>query len=216
MTEKITIKSISVKKGENDRGEWVNTRITATTGAKWGSFDKSLQYLEEGETIEITELEEKGNNRNILKWHKVESGPELKPNGVPPAKTPQQFDVERRSFESQTAFKGVVDLLVANSDLVPTDVRQAAFSWAKVRLTAPTATTAPERPKEAAADKKAGNTQDAMVNWHFDNVGQLLTACNKQYGMSRSTVLAEAGVNDPNDIADLDTLWQQIVTVHEH
>ena len=207
--ERITVKETSIKKGENDKGEWVNTRVTGTDGQKWGGFDKSLQYLKEGDVIEITEMEIKGQNKNILKWRKVEdAGTQAKPGNGSYSKTPDQFNIERRSYEAQTAFKGIVELLNgAHSELVPDDVRKGAFDWAKGRLTG----TAPKQAEASKTEQKSTSTQEAMENGHFENAGQFAAAAFQEKGLNTTALCNKFGVKAVKDIADLDAAWEDLV-----
>lgn len=221
--EKVTVKSKSIKKGENEKGEWVNTRITGEDGQKWSGFDKNLQYLNEGDVIEITEIEIKGQNKNILKWHKVEAAQVQPGNGKTViGKTSDQFDIERRSYESQTAFKGAIQLLEAGAvwpDRFNAEIEElvhSAIRWGRISLDVTTPTqTATRAPESSIGTAKSASTDNAIGSGHFENAGQFLAACNKQFGLNRSQIMAELNVKDPAEIKNLDEAWVQIVAVRK-
>jgi hypothetical protein len=106
----ITVKSTKIKRGTNDKGEWVNTQIDTEEGSKWTTFHASAASLQAGDVIEVEEYEEgEGNKRNkITKFKKLESKASPPPlNG----NTQYKADPDKiASYENTTRAEIIADL----------------------------------------------------------------------------------------------------------
>jgi len=199
--QKITVKEIRGPLGKGDKKFYV---VVDEKGAEFTTFDTKIAKVTPGSIIEA-DVKVEGKYVNIAEWKVLEDAPASLPGS---GKTPEQFDAERRSIEAQVAFKGIIQLIeqeaIQKTDFVPGDLKTSVYDWARARL-------GKAAPMQASQkETKVGTTRAAIDNEHFENVGQLLTACSKEFGMNRAAVLAEANVNDPKEIKDLDALWKQI------
>ena len=82
----ITIAEVAVKRGTNEKGPWVNTRIKDTNGNWYGTFNTQAVELTANMTVSFEPIV-KGNNKNFNEW--VVSGintPIDQPQ--PPSKSP--------------------------------------------------------------------------------------------------------------------------------
>jgi hypothetical protein len=73
----ITVKSTKkISEGDNDKGHWIITGVTATDGIKYSGFPKELTDLKPGDVIDAkVEIGEKdGEKYNNIKKVKVVSG----------------------------------------------------------------------------------------------------------------------------------------------
>lgn len=215
--ERITIKSISIKRGTNEKGDWVNTQITPTEGRKWTGFIEGLATLKEGDVIDITEYEEGAGNKfnKILKYQKVASAP-VTPTlvneqiGMTPELWAEKDRLERWSRECIACFVGILEL----AKQPPADekfkaVYQDALDWASAHFK-------PIAEKEA--EKKAGSPtvklereEEASLGenegWSpLKDLGQLYTRA-QFYGLSPRDVNESVGVGKGEEIIDLDEAW---------
>ena len=108
MAQKIKIRNIETKEGDNAKGHWQNFIITGEDGSKTSTFDTSASVLKEGDTIEA-EIEMKGKYANIKSFKVIEHGvPLLKPDtgGKTETKDPTRKSIERQKsldFANQRA-----------------------------------------------------------------------------------------------------------------
>ena len=122
---------------------------------------------------------------------------------------------KRKSSEDQTRAYIIADLYKVGKLLLEDYQVKNLLEWlGKLGGPAPS----PEKTKPTKQTNKALQTdktlESAMESGDFENVGQLLTACGQKFKMSRDTVLAEAGVNDPREITDLKATWLSICATH--
>jgi len=214
--QKVKVADVSIKKGTNDKGEWINTQITGEDGAKFGTFHKSAASLEKGDLIELEPIV-KGRNVNFENWNMLEKG-----TGSPGSNGKEgvyrrdtegiEFEyklkarlqeIERASIEAQVAFKGIMTMAaaaIAASTLPQTESLVAsnevfsgslalALQWAEKKLSDDfDAIPTPITPsEESIEDKPAPDT--------FPNVGALLKWCADN-GVSRPKFLELVGVKE--------------------
>ena len=141
----ITIKEIKqLKSGSNKKGEWVLIGITGEDEKKYATFDKKFLELPPGTKIEVDEatIDTKG-QATIKKWHTIETAigrPQV--NKEPVSKSLDQWNIERRSIEAQTAYNGIIELSKAYLQISVPEIkdekvlrlRDLALEWAEVRL----------------------------------------------------------------------------------
>ncbi len=205
MTQKVTVKEVTIKKGTNDKGEWVNTRITGEDGAVFGTFHKGAAQIQKGDVIELDPII-KGKNINFEVWNMLEKSTgvaETLSGSNPPYRRDtegiefeyklkaQLQEAERISIEAQTAYNGIIEL-VKESNAWKVDGFEAlvkkAFKWTETRLdtSGPGAEKPIEKPPQKATEKvTAGADQEVDPEHPFPNVGALLTWCQTK-GISRA------------------------------
>lgn len=223
--QKITVKSIELTTGTNEKGEWVKTQITSQDGAKMSSFDKKASELKEGDIIE-GEIEVKGKYTNLKEWKFISSAPA---NPMPQSNskmTQEQWAekdrIERSSIEAQVAFKGIVELISTNPDASEPRLVNAyhlALEWAIKKLggepyketivnkekPAQKSTTVPEEifPDEERKEKtenKIPATPGELCAWCLKH--------GKQY--NASWVAKEANVKSATEIKNVAEIYQTI------
>jgi len=194
----ITIKSTRIiKEGFQSNGttpyKWVSVIADdgSEKGTEYTTFDAGVLKLGPGSVIDIGDIETK---EGKLKFKKVVSViSELKatapaPNGKTyPDMSKEEWRekqlIERASFEAQTAFKGIIDLLVAKIILPEGEIAQGALDWASKRLS-------PTLQEVVATMPHLGRPADESGPRAFKNVGDFLTAMGKK-GLSRKQVIDE-------------------------
>jgi len=112
--------------------------------------------------------------------------------------------------EAQTAFKGVVELMVAGIIKPEYLLAKAAINWAADRFGIK------YLPEAKAATKKAEKAQPAQPakvpefdGSHIANYGELWSRC-KNYGMTKAEGLKLASIKDQFELTDLDEAWKTI------
>lgn len=227
MTE-IKVRSSKMAKTGNrrDGAPWsLIAVVDDTTGIEYTTFDTKADcpagtVLEIGDP-DIKEGKFSFKKCDIVSSPSVQSGPNGQTNSGPrssmsPDDWAKKDRMERMSYESQTAFKGVVDLIVATlqSDGVPEEVinpllpvYQKALKWAEAHLSIiPTAQKA-STTKGKKGQSEEQTKKDIEELWPndgatFENVGEFLTECQK-IGVSRKDImerfeLSEAGLKKLN------------------
>ncbi len=199
--QKIVVKEVSPSTAENKP-----TIITDETGAKMSGFLAELKDLNPGDVIEA-ELQVKGKYTNIIEVKLLEK------STSPPASTGQKSDmskedwakkdrIESRSFETQTAFKGIVELLVAKVIKVEDEAGKKAIDWATKYLS----------PQDAIASNPnlpdTKPTEEPEGEWPpLKDLGQLFTRA-QTYGISSRDVCETVKVGKPEEIIDPDEAWK--------
>ncbi len=131
--QKVNVKEVTIKKGTNAKGEWVNTRITDDDGAVFGTFAKGASAIAKGDLIELEPII-KGRNVNFEVWNMLEKGGST---SVPPLEAKKEYQPKvdnSASIEAQTAYKGIVELMVAKILSAEDILSKIALAWAKARL----------------------------------------------------------------------------------
>jgi hypothetical protein len=218
MGTRITVSSTKVKRGTNDKGEWVNTQIDTEEGSKWSTFNKGAAELKPGDVIDITEFEEgAGNNRNkITKYTKVSSSPVQTNSAAATASTSSKnsmYDdpvIRRKSIEDQARAYMITDLVNSKIINLEHELSVKLFNWlGKIDGSA----TSPD--KTTTYDEQAGaahTTKRAIATGDFDNPGQFFAACYQEFGIAQSVVLKELSISRPAEIGDLNEAWSKIST----
>lgn len=234
----ITIKSTRIiKEGErdNNRGHYIWVSVMAEDGSQKGkeytTFADGMLAFGPGSVIDIGDVDSKeeeyqGSMVTKLSFKKIVSvisqsaapapapGSAPSPNGGPARETsPEEWkekqSIERASFEGQTAFKGIIELVghyLQAAGGVPEELREPldlAVGWAKKRLN-PTLTEAPASMpvSDKPEPEKAGN---------FKNIGELFAACQK-IGVDRKEAHRIMRKKEGDDWADvnLNDAWETI------
>lgn len=188
----------TVKSGKNIGNPYELIVIVGEDGSEFTTFDTAIKEVGEGGVLEI-EPEVKNGKTNIKPGYKIVSkGSSPVPVPAAAAKTSPDMSkedwerkqmVERASFEAQTAFKGVVDMVVAifsmpDKGLPPElyNVYEHALAWADRHFTnqPPVPVTKPT-PSTPVEEKTSGQ---------FKNVGEFLTVMLVK-GLTRSKVVEE-------------------------
>jgi len=181
----VTVKSISIKRGTSEKGDWVNTIITPTEGDKWTGFLDGLTFLKEGDIIDITEYQEgSGKNHNkILKYQKVGSAP---PTGngkgdMTPEMWAEKDRIERASIEVQVAYKGVPELVETLEKYPENQLAVAALNWAMSKLgywsslgVEPEKAEAPSNAPEMPTPKQYGRLKVALEGYDVKEAKDIL------------------------------------------
>lgn len=79
--QKITVKKIETKSGRTGDREWMKITVHGEDDARFGSFDRKLAQLNEGDVIEA-EIEVKAKGNDIVKWELVQAAPSTQPAGM--------------------------------------------------------------------------------------------------------------------------------------
>ena len=212
--QQIKVKEVREVKGKSGK---VFYAVVDDKGGEFTTFDTKIASVTPGSVLEI-EPKVDGKYVNITEWKVLEEGKQsaTSVNGKAAyGKIPEQFDAERRSIESQTAFNGIIKLIeqeaILKIDIVPSDVEELAYEWARVRLRG----TIPA--KEAPVVSKTGqikvdSTQKAIAVGHFENAGQFAAAAFKEFGLNTTDLSIRFSVTSVSGITDLDEAWKKLVS----
>jgi len=124
--------------------------------------------------------------------------------------------LERWSIESQTAFKGIVELTKGLSFQDPKPlpasklhtVYEAALDWAMAHFKPAMVSTPtpPTKPVERTEGPKRTETKTEG----FADAGQFMSACQKNLNLNPSQVLEKLSVGNVRDIPDLDKAYADL------
>ena len=170
--QKVNVAKVSIKRGENRNGPWINTRVTSDTGVIFSTFHKGAQEIAEGDTVEMeVTVSEKGNNFDEYKILEKGSAPtaDVPSNGGTPGGGAYKRDteairleyglkahlqaIERASIEAQTAYNGIMRLSSVPGVELTGDSAAAyeeAINWARLKMAA---TLANQGPSEVTGAK---------------------------------------------------------------
>lgn len=207
--ERVTVKSTSIKRGSNEKGDWVNTQITPTEGRKWTGFIDGLASLKEGDVIDITEYEEgTGNKYNkILKYEKAAAGPVSSSETGKPDMTNEMWaetqKIERDSIENQTRAERITELWIAGKIKDDDQLISKLKDWLNKLGLTPAG-----RPKTTADEdfEALGRKPEGEGVPPLKNVGELFARAAK-FGLSTRDVCEAADVGKREDITDFDAAW---------
>ena len=181
--------------------------VVDENGTEFTTFDTKILSVTAGSVLEI-EPQVKGKFVNITEWKVLEEGPAAPPggSGARQAKSPEQIAIERRSIEGQTAYNGMVQLIdrgaVEKVDIVPKDVFDLVFEYARVKMTNALA-------KLTVAKKPAESTEKANSGG-FQNAGQFLSKCQEVFDLNRSQVLENDEVKTLYDKGEFDKAYLKL------
>ena len=166
----IKVKSTKIlKTGTNDYGPWELVKITTTEGKDYTTLAKEAIDILPGSVINITDMDknEKG-QESFKKFEILTIGEEASVTPAPPTPqtemTPDRWAekdrLERFSIESQTAYKGAIELATwSQMELTgkAKEVIDAALDWALTRLKLPGSASGspPNVPPEALSDNSS-------------------------------------------------------------
>jgi len=208
--QKIVVKEV---RGPLGKGEKKFYAVVDDKDAEFTTFDTKITEVIPGSTLEV-ELKVTGKYVNIIEWKVVEEG---KASVTPSngktvfGKTPEQFDAERRSTESQTAFTSIVRLIeqeaILKVNFVPGDLKELVFDWARARLqkVSQMPPQAPQKPKEGVI----GESKEKG----FENAGQFLTKCKEVFDLNRTQVIEALAINDIPDIPDFGKAYLRLAEI---
>jgi hypothetical protein len=206
--QEITVKEV---RGPLGKGKQQFYAVVDEKGGEFTTFDTKIKQVTPGSRLGI-EIKVEGKYINIVEWKVLEEGKaqalSLAQGNGAHAKTPEQFGAERRSIESQVAFKGMIELM-AQGRQVPDDLREAVFDYARSRLqVAPVvkASTAKKAEPKVAADAPIKEElfpgSEAPQAASFKNAGEFLTACAKEKGLNRSDVEKKFDVKSMEELLE--------------
>jgi len=212
----ITVKSAKVgKTGTSDKGDWELIVIKAEDGTDYTTFHKSAKNLTPGTVIDIGEPTIKNGKCSFKEFNVISQGSPATStsangkNGMTPEDWAKKDRIERASYEAQTAFKGVIELLVAKVILPEGEIAKSALDWAAKKLI-------PGVPEQVA--RMPGLVKDPPTETDkefeklgeeptFKNVGEFLTRVTKELGINRVEVLTRLSINDVKEIDSLEEAW---------
>jgi hypothetical protein len=121
---------------------------------------------------------------------------------------------KRLSIEMQTFMQHVP--LIADNDSIPGDLKNAIYRWGRHLFrdylpSSDTVKTTTVAVKDTAAESEAtpAAPQEAP-SVPMKNIGDLFTACWKEFRMSKDKVLATLGVADQSEIKNVATAYLQV------
>lgn len=121
---KVKVRSVSIKTGTNEKGDWVNTRVTGDDDAVFGTFVDGAKAIKAGDLIELEPII-KGKHINFDKWNMLEQVREEKPKDGKTQQDEMSKDdwaererITRKSIERQVALKSAIELgqIIFSSD----------------------------------------------------------------------------------------------------
>ena len=134
----ISVKEVKIlKKGENKFGPW-NLVLVTTEDTEYTTLAKEADIIKPGSIVNITDMDKDEKGRESFKKFELLSVGKLpeKRDGDSMSKDDwsQKQAIERASIESQTAYKGIIELL--NNKVIELDHEQAkqALAFASARL----------------------------------------------------------------------------------
>ena len=139
----ITVKSTKMlKDGTNDYGAWKLIAIVTSEDIKYTTLAKGAETITAGAVIDISNMDEDDKGKSFKKFKIISEGRKPPSPSEGDGMTPDMWDEKdkkhRESIESQVAFKGVVELMVALIISKDDQLGKATLSWAKERLLPPT------------------------------------------------------------------------------
>jgi len=208
--QKIKIANIEVTEGDNDKGHWSKYLIIGDDKTRVSSFDKGAASLKVGDTIEA-EVEVKGKFTNLKSFkvvgHATEGkAPAPSTNGkeLPPEYWEAKQRIERQSIEAQTAVKAILQ----HAEPVGEEAKRIylkALLWCEAKIDANMPTKALQE-QLGRMPHVAGPEKTEKKAPPLKDVGELYARAGK-FGISPRDVLSAAGVDNPEDIIDLDEAW---------
>ena len=191
----ITVKEAKVvKTGTNKSGDWELIRVASEDNTEYTTFDKKAKHLTKGSVIDFEPIIKEG-KCSFKEFEVISEAPSNVP--LPQMSKEDWSDkqrVERASIESQVAYKGLIELMIAK--VAPTSVGQAAISWALSKLgkVPPVSTTAPESDKQPDVPGVEGNSID--LAWLRESLKTLkwtsiVGYLKNQYGLTAGETVTE-------------------------
>lgn len=223
------------KTGKNDKGEWELIVVKAEgSGIDYTTFDKKAK-VSPGTTLEIGEPDVKDGKHSFKKCDIISAAPELAPSFSNGKEYKKDLDgmkaeytykagiekIRNASIEAQTAFNGAISLINKGHSFTDEQYNQIkglvekAIAWGEAHLSPTDLEEQLEKMSNLGSLERPQQEPGKAGERSFKNVGELLTACLDEYGMSREVVMAECGVKIPSDIKDLNAAWQTISSVHK-
>lgn len=231
--QKVRVAEVSVKEGTNEKGPWVNTRVTGDDGAVFGTFSKSAAEIKKGDLIELEPVV-KGKNVNFSEWKMLEKAAASSDNGGGSASAPAGYkrdteairleynlkaylqQVDRISIEQQSSLHRLVELVIADKLKLDNPRVKKALTWAESRFDQKAGAAAPSEAVTTKSDKgetpapsktPAPAAAEEPIAPSFPHVGALLKWCAEQ-GVDRKAFMSIVGVKE-EELARVD-----IETVH--
>lgn len=226
--QEITVKEV---RGPLGKGEKRFYAVVDDTGAEFTTFDASAQDIKPGSKIGI-DIKVSGKYVNITEWKMIQegvaltsgnNGKETPRSAMSPEDWAKKDRLERFSIETQTAYKGVMELatseqfnkLRAGSDKTKgklDKVFDEALDWASAHFKAPTTPAPAVKPAAKPKEKEAEELWPPEEHASFKDVGELFTACLKR-DISRVQAIEKLGLKEGDDLSKLDLVvaWETII-----
>lgn len=217
------------KRGTNNYGDWALVVLDTDKG-DWTTLSKEAESIQPGMTIKIDKIsmdEKDGKEKKSFKEFAIISGAtstgpdKPAPENGKVAMTPTDWDrkdrLQSQSIESQTAFKGIIELLVAKVIEPSGELGKSATDWAFAKLTisspspapskAPKATTEPKKQPGSATDKAFEQLGEEPT---FKHAGEFVGAVNAKLGIYSAEICERLGVNDIKEVKDFEEAWETL------
>ena len=224
--QEVRVKDIKTKEGVTERGAragqpWELVIIVGDDGSEFTTFDTGAKEVGIGGLIELEPVIKAGKT-NFTKFNIKEKGSSA---ATPPGKTNGQRSdmtkedwakkdrIERASIETQTAFKGIIDLLVAKIILPEGSAAKEALEWASSHFKGKDLETVLNRMPGLVADPPG--EKESSPYKQFKNVGEFFTDLHAK-GLSRQQVIDELIrlklINTEMDLPKLDLViaWEAL------
>ncbi len=205
----VIAKSIKVlKTGENDYGEWNLVSIVTSDDVKYTTLAKGAEAIEPGSLLDISIMDEDEKGKKFKKYKVLEEGRKPSPPGNGDGMTPDMWDekdrIHRESIESQTAFKGIVELMAAKVIKPENDLGSAALDWAMVRL-------ATHQPSPQPLSTESSTTEEGTKGKTLSKKSAKIlndTALEKEYDPSNVTaiIISEFHKGKASELTDAESV----------
>ena len=213
----ITVKSSRVgKTGKNEKGEWALIIVVdENTGIEYTTFDKKA-HIGPGAVLDIGEPDVKEGKHSFKKCTVVSESTSPPPDNGKDGMTPELWAEKDRaqahSIETQTAFKGVMELAgsedfskVKNDKFVK--VYDAALDWAMSHFKPSITVKSSTLPKQ---EKSPDEEFDSLGRPTFKYIGEFLTRVTKEKGITRDEICVRLSINDVKEITDFSKAWADL------
>jgi len=234
----VTVKDIKVKEGTTKAGPntgkpWKLIILIGEDGTEFTTFDASAQEVGVGGIIELEPVIKAGKinftDFKIIQKGSFQAPPPPRPEGTAPAMTPDMWDkkqqVERHSIETQTIFKGIMELAKAcieketniGSMVKFNPVYDAALDWAMAHFTGEKpAKPAATKPTPQPPQRATGASKEDLSSLVFPDAGKLLTYLTNDLGMNGYERTAATAGYDLTTEQGRKDCWISILETRKH
>ncbi len=208
--QKVKVKDIKVKtgvtkSGQNEGKPWELIIIIGEDGSEFTTFDTGAKEVGIGGVIELNPVIKAGKTNftefKILEKGGAAQGPQKSTNGdMTKDDWEKKQKIERASYEAQTAFKGAIELAIADK-IISLPFMDAAIAWGLKKLTTVELKEQLDR-MPAVAQKPAPVPETNGEIPDFKDGVELVNYALK-HGYNMSQIKENLSINKPTEIKDV-------------
>lgn len=232
--QKVTVQDVKTKSGTSAKGPWTLVIVTSEDGAEFTSFDKGLAKLRQSAVIEIEPEVTTKDGKTTIKikeWKLISEGTGEQRAGsgggyknadiIQLEEEGRRYrqNIDRVSIEGQVAFKEVAEMIRAGTKEATKDLLDLWVKVAKAKLTTflgietprqvgavtkPFPKVPPDSAPKVELEPKKGKETPKFKN------GADLANYALKHGMTLAQFRDKTGVENPNDIADVDAAYRDL------